>query len=186
MVLPAQCGIWLARPVRPKDLADQTARRLLRLRAVVHRQLYSTTLHCRSHEHHARCFWLWTAPLGKLFDLVQPCATKYCARPRLLRYIYIYTYEAVRACVSVVASSHFSTIIVYVWTRYTSIPSRTDSHVVDSFWWRPPIWLHRVQLWQFPCLAPMTRFNPTFVCLFVCLLFAQMTRKCVCRGSHAG
>ena len=29
-----------------------------------------------SHEHHARCFRLWVAPLGELCDLVQPCATK--------------------------------------------------------------------------------------------------------------
>ena len=32
MVPPAQCDIWLARPVRHKDVADETVRRLLRLR----------------------------------------------------------------------------------------------------------------------------------------------------------
>ena len=78
MVPPAHCDIWLARPVRPKDLVDETARRLriLRQRDVVHRQVYSTALHCRSHEHHARWFRLWTAPLGELCDLVQPSVVR--------------------------------------------------------------------------------------------------------------
>ena len=72
MVTPAQCDIWLARPVRP--MADETARRLLRQRESVHtcRQIYNTTLHCRSHEHHTRCLRYVN---GTTRGAVRPCAT---------------------------------------------------------------------------------------------------------------
>ena len=95
MVPPAQCDIWLARPVRPRDLADEAARRLLRLQGVVHRQIYSTSLHCTSHEHHASCFRLVN---GTTRRAVRPCATLcdrselYCGRPRLLYRMLSYAY----------------------------------------------------------------------------------------------
>ena len=106
MVPPAQCDIWLARPVRPRDLADETARRLLRLRGVVHRQIDIQHIFALQVAR-APCT-LRSAVNGTTRRAVRPCATLcdqselYCARPRLpyrlLRYIHIRGHSRMCIC----------------------------------------------------------------------------------------
>ena len=159
---------WLARPVRPRDLADETARRLLRLRGVVHRQIYSTSLHCRSHEHHARCFRLWTAPLGELCDLVQLCATKasYTVHDLDCHIVCldIYTYEAIRACASVVTSSHASMIVQVRVFLHALIKIKIKKYVLIYCLMQPPDHdnLHHLRyLWLLWYLGRSPRCKPS-------------------------
>ena len=109
---------------------------------------------------HAGFAWMWTAPLGELCDLVQPCATKAsytmhdldCHNYRLIRYIYIRGHSRMCICGCIF-------ICIYDYTFELGIRVflhaliRIYVHAVDSFWWRPPVPLYRVQLWQLPCLA---------------------------------
>ena len=66
----------------------------------------------------------------------------------------MYTYEVIRACVSVVASSEsciyeYTFLHLLIHTYMLSIHS--DGRSVHRC---PPVVFYRGQLWQFPCLAP--------------------------------